>query len=169
MAAIDKLYVKDFYEYDELRRWAMVYYPELLFYFNYIDLTRSDWDEWRLDYVKDSMKRSNIDHNKLGDYKNKEEAIKNLIEHYLITADYECSVEQATDEVEYIIEAYNRTAMEWEDKFSYPITNTPFSVDKKLKWICPIPFVRKYLHEQCGVNPKYEWFYRLFWRGKKHF
>lgn len=169
MAAIDKIYVKDFYEYDELRRWAMVYYHELLFYFKYIDLTRSEWDEMSLEYVRTAMKRSNIDHNKLGDYKSKEEAIKNLIEHYRITADYECSVEQATDEVEYIIEAYNRTAMEWEDKFSYPITNTPFSVDKKLKWICPIPFVRKYLHEQCGVNQKYEWLYRLFWRGKKYF
>lgn len=169
MAAIDKIYVNDYYEYDNFRRWAIVYYPELVFWFGYIDLRYSDFEEMRSDYVKDSMEIAKRDHNKLGEYKDKEEAINNLIENYRITADYECSVEQAADEVEHIIESYNRTAMDWEYKFSFPILNTPFSVDKKLKWICPIPFVRKYLHEQCGVNPKYEWFYRLFWRGKKHF
>lgn len=45
----------------------------------------------------------------------------------------------------------------------------PHSVDRKLKWICPVPCVRVYLHKQCGVNPKWEWLYKIFWRGKKHF
>lgn len=27
----------------------------------------------------------------------------------------------------------------------------------------------EYLHKQCGVNPKWEWLYRIFWRGKKYF
>lgn len=169
MAGIDKLYVKDFYEYDCLRKWAIVYYPELLFYFYNIADTYSDWEERRSEFVKASMKRASIDHNKLGDYKNRGEAIANLIEHYRITAGYNCPGEQAKDEVNYIIEAYHRPVMVWEQKYTTPIMNTPLSVDKKLKWICPIPFVREYLHKQCGVNQKYEWLYSLFWRGKKHF
>ena len=102
MAAIDKLYVKDFTEYEDLRLWALVYYPKLLLYF---------YDPTVTKYEADGR----------------------------------------------II------------RFPTPIINTPFSIDKKLKWICPVPCVREYLHKQCGVNPKWEWFYRLFWRGKKYF
>ena len=56
-----------------------------------------------------------------------------------------------------------------EDSYTFPVMNTPLSVDRKLKWICPVPCVREYLHKQCGVNPKWEWLYKIFWRGKKHF
>ena len=97
MAAIDKLYVRTYEEYDEVRRWALVYYPKLLIYFYSIDFRLEDF------------------------------------------------------------------------KHAQPITNTPFKVDMKLKWICPVPCVREYLHEQCGVNHKWEWLYKIFWRGKKYF
>lgn len=100
MAAIDKLYTDSFYEYDELRTWAIAYYPELLFYFYDICLTYKDFE-------------------KAGG--------------------------------------------------SIPIMNTPLKVDRKLKWICPVPCVREYLHKQCGVNPMREWMYRFFWKGKKYF
>ena len=97
MAAIDKLYVRTYDEYDDVRRWALVYYPKLLIYFYSIDLRREDF------------------------------------------------------------------------KHAQPIMKTPLSVDRKLKWICPVPCVREYLHKQCGVNPKWEWLYKIFWRGKKYF
>lgn len=97
MAAIDKLYVRTYEEYDEVRRWAIIYYPKLLIYFYHIDI-------------------------RMDDFKN-----------------------------------------------TQPITNTTFKVDRKLKWICPVPCVREYLHKQCGVNPKWEWLYKIFWRGKKYF
>lgn len=97
MAAIDKLYVRTYDEYDDVRRWALVYYPKLLIYFYNIDLRQDDF------------------------------------------------------------------------KHGQPIMNTPIKVDRKLKWICPVPCVREYLHEQCGVNPKWEWLYKIFWRGKKYF
>lgn len=97
MAAIDKLYVHTFQEYEEVKLWALVYYPKLLIHFYSIDLRQDDF------------------------------------------------------------------------KNAQPITNTPFKVDRKLKWICPVPCVREYLHKQCGVNPKWEWLYKIFWRGKKHF
>ena len=99
MAAIDKLYVRTYEEYDDLRRWALVYYPKLFIYF------------YDLNYPRGKFLNG----------------------------------------------------------IGVPVTNTPFSVDRKLKWICPLPCVREYLHKQCGVNPKREWFYKIFWRGKKYF
>jgi hypothetical protein len=97
MAAIDKLYVKEYLDYDELVKWSLVYYPKLLL-FMCLSLRYQDFGEHEV-----------------------------------------------------------------------PIMNTPFSVDRKLKWICPVPCVREYLHNQCGVNPKWEWLYKIFWRGKKYF
>jgi hypothetical protein len=97
MAAIDKLYVRTYAEYDDLRRWALVYYPKLLIYFYSIDLRLQDF------------------------------------------------------------------------MHAQPIMNTPVKVDSKLKWICPVPCVREYLHKQCGVNQKWEWLYKILWRGKKYF
>ena len=97
MAAIDKLYVRTYEEYDDVKRWAIIYYPKLLIYFYHIDLRMDDF------------------------------------------------------------------------RHAQPITNTPLKVDRKLKWICPVPCVREYLHNQCGVNPKWEWLYKIFWKGKKYF
>ena len=104
MAAIDKLYLQSYYDYDILRTWAMAYYPELLFYFYDICLTYKDFEQ-----------------------------------------------------------------AETDPKLYIPVMNTPIKVDKKLKWICPVPCIRDYLHNQRGVNPKWEWLYRIFWKGKKHF
>lgn len=95
MAAIDKLYVKEYYDLYILRLWALIYYPKLLFYF------------------------------------------------------------------------YDSALMATNIKGKTPIMNTPFKVDKKLKWICPVGCVREYLVNQCGV--KEHWYYKLFWRGKKYF
>lgn len=114
MAAIDKLYVYDYTDYDDLRKWALAYYPKLLiFFYN----TVWDWTDYE---------------------KSKKSWLK-------------------------------RTKGATEDEFSFPVMNTPFHVDRKLKWICPVPCVREYLHTQCGVNPKWEWLYKIFWRGKEYF
>jgi hypothetical protein len=75
--------------------------------------------------------------------------------------------EQAEEEAFAIIDAYEKSARDWEDSYTCPIMNTPFVVDDKLLWICPIPCVRKYLEEHCGYKTK--WYHKLFWRGKKHF
>ena len=169
MAAIDKLYVHSWYEYDDLRRWAMAYYPELLFYFYDIDIKYKDWENNVRAYVDNNMDIAKRDFKKLGPYSSKAEAEYNLKKYYKKTANYDCPTEQAIDEVNYIIEAYMRKTAEWEELYFHPITSTPLSVDRKLKWICPVPCVRKYLHEQCGVSQKWEWLYKIFWKGKKHF
>ena len=168
MAAIDKMYVHSYYEYDDLRRWAIAYYPELLFHFYDITMTFQQWENNCRSWVKGQLKIAKRDYKKLGDFGDfPVNAVANLIENYKNVAGYDCPIQQAEDEVKHIIESYNRTIEDWEHLYSCPIMNTPFDVDKKLLWICPVPCVRKYLEEQCGYKTK--WYHKLFWRGKKHF
>jgi len=169
MAAIDKLYVHHYYEYIELRNWAIVYYPKLLLCFYNWQLTWKEYDENKAYWIETSKEYAQRDFKRFGKFKSNKEAVQNLIKHYKETADYDCSVEQAKEELEKCIEEYNRTDEEWEEYYSFAVMNTPFHIDRKLKWICPIHCVREYLHKQCGVNPKWEWLYKIFWRGKKYF
>lgn len=169
MAVIDKLYVHTFQEYNEVKLWALIYYPKLLLYFYDINLTDNQYYENRRQWVNNTKECFERDFKKLGDFKTIEEAITNLKTHYKESANYECPFSQAEDEVWIIINHHDKTESELEDEYSFPVMNTPLSVDRKLKWICPVPCVREYLHKQCGVNPKWEWLYRIFWRGKKYF
>lgn len=166
MAAIDKLYVHSYCEYDDLRRWAIAYYPELLFYFYDITMTYQQWEDNCRAYVKRRIAIAKRDYEKVGS-SGESNAVKNLIKHYKKAANYNCPIEQAQDEAFAIIDAYNKTVRDWEESYNCPIMNTPFEVDKKLLWICPIPCVRKYLEEHCGYKTR--WYYKLFWKGKKHF
>ena len=169
MAAIDKLYIRDYHDYNELRNWAIAYCPELLFYFYDTTLTYESWEKSRTDFVCKQMKIAQRNYEKLGNFKKKAEAISNLQMHYYKSANYQCSFKQARSEVDDIIKSFMRDESEWAEIYSSPCLCTPFDVDMKLKWICPVPCVREYLHKQCGVNPKWEWLYKLFWKGKKHF
>ena len=170
MAAIDKLYVHSYYEYDDLRKWTIAYYPELLFYFYDITLTWSRYAENVKERVEQEEKRIKRDYAKLGHSCSLDEAVENLQKYYKEIVGYDCPKEQAIEEVKYIISSYDKLKNGLlVEEYTFPVMNTPFSVDKKLKWICPVPCVREYLHKQCGVNPKWKWFYKLFWRGKKHF
>ena len=169
MAAIDKIYVKSFYEYDDLLMWAFVYYPKLLMYFYNIHMTYADFEKHKDDYVSQTRKDVEKEFEKMGGRGlSREEYVENLRKHYK-KFEYDAPDSQLNYEVDYILDLDNKTDDELRDSFSCPITNTPTFIDRKLKWLCPIPFVRKYLHENCGVNPKYEWFYRLFWKGKEFF
>lgn len=168
MAAIDKLYVHSYYEYDDLRMWAIAYYPELLFHFYDITMTYQRWEDNCRAYAKQHIAIAKRDYEKLGDFNGDPIiAVANLMEHYEKTTGYACPLEQAQEEAFAIIDAYKRTAGDWEDLYSCPIMNTPFDVDKKLLWICPVPCVRKYLEQHCGYKTK--WYHKLFWKGKKHF
>ena len=165
MAAIDKLYIHSFYEYDDLRKWAIVYYPELLFYFYDITMTYQKWEDNCKAYIKQHITIAKRDFEKIGGVESK--AVENLIKHYKEVADYDCPQDQAENEAFAIINAYKKTARDWEELYSMPVMNTPLEVDRKLLWICPVPCVHKYLEEQCGY--KIKWYHKLFWRGKKHF
>ena len=169
MAAIDKIYVKEYYEYMEIKLWALMYYPKLLFYFYNISLTYKEYLLNKAEWKKETKARILKSHKRLGEYNTQEEAIQNLINHYKVSADYDCPYEQAKDEVLSDFYYMSLTDEQLTNLYEFPVTNTPLRIDRKLKWICPVSSVRKYLHKQCGVNPKYEWLYKIFWRGKKYF
>lgn len=167
MAAIDKLYVHSYYEYDNLRRWAIAYYPELLFYFYDITTTYQQWEDNCKAYVNNQLKIAKNEYNKLlqfGDPIDKNTVIINKIKYYKEQG-IELSMVNVLKEFDYTIKSYNKTAEDWERYYSCPIMNTPIKVDKKLKWICPIPCVRKYLEEHCGYKTR--WYHKLFWKGNK--
>ncbi len=165
MAAIDKMYVHSYYEYDDLRKWAIAYYPELLFYFYDIMMTYRQWEYNCEVYVKQHIAIAKRDYEKIG--KSQALAVENLIKYYKEVANYDCPREQAEEEAFAIIDAYERTARDWEDLYSRPIMNTSYDIDLYLKWHCPVPCVRKYLEEHCGYKTR--WYHKLFWRGKKHY
>ena len=169
MAAIDKMYVHSYYEYDDLRKWAIVYYPQLLFYFYTITLDYTLWqknvDSW-LHATKRHITWDLVI--RLGSVNNTDDAIQNLIKYYKESVNYDCSYEQAKSEVDDIFaRKMLLDAGMLEEEYSLPVMNTPLSVDRKLLWICPISCVRKYLEEQCGYKTR--WYHKLFWRGKKYF
>lgn len=166
MAAIDEMYCHSYYEYDDLRRWAIAYYPELLFYFYDIALTYKQWEDNCSNYVKQQIAIAKRNFSEVGHIYTPI-LVDNIIKRYKEEADYDCPKKQAEEEAAYIQENFNRTAEDWENSYTFPIMNTPFSVDKKLLWICPVPCVRKYLEEHCGYKTK--WYHKIFWRGKKYF
>lgn len=169
MAAIDKMYCHSYYEYDDLRKWAIVYYPQLLFYFYTITLDYTLWQKnvnsW-LDTTKRHIMWGLV--MRLGNTNNTDDAIQNLIKYYKESVNYDCPYEQAKSEVDDIF-ARKRLldAGMLEEEYTFPVMNTPLNVDRKLLWICPISCVRKYLEEQCGYKTR--WYHKLFWRGKKYF
>ena len=169
MAAIDKMYCHSYYEYDDLRKWTIVYYPQLLLYFYNIILDYTKWqknvDSW-LDEVKRHITWDLV--MRLGNANNTDDAIQNLIKYYKESVNYDCPYEQAKSEVDDIFARKKLLdAGMLEEEYTFPVMNTPLSVDRKLLWICPIPCVRKYLEEQCGYKTR--WYHKLFWRGKKYF
>lgn len=164
MAAIDKIWINDYYTLSKLRLWAIIYYPKFLWFF-YDDALTMDESKFnkvkqrRAKYAKDAYKRhwSSI---------SPDGTLECAIAYYkrapFNMSDYGADKE-ATEDCENALKS--RKTIESEIKIA--VTNTPIRIDRKLKWICPIPEVRTYLHSQCGVTE--HWYYKLFWRGKKYF
>ena len=168
MAAIDKIYVKNYYQYDDLLRWSLIYYPKLLAYFYNIHMTYKDFEKAREDYVDIFKKNNKGLFERIGKTFKLQKAAKNLKKHYK-ESDYDASDEQCFNEAKEIIKRLRLKKSQIEDSYELPITNTPLEIDRYLKWHCPLPFVREYLHNNCGVNPKWDKFYKLWWHGKKEF
>ena len=170
MAGVDKLHLRNWHEFDELVRWSICHYPELLNYMYDWRMTYKDWDKSMKDSIKTTKKINARDLKKIGGKDvSLRDGIYNLIDYYRNEADYECSYDQAKCEVEHILDIANKSDIELEDDYSRPVMNTPCVIDRKLLWICPLPEVRKYLYEQCGYKKRWEWLYKIFWKGKKEF
>lgn len=93
MAAIDKLYVHTFQEYEKVKLWALVYYPKLLLYFYNISLTYKQYHENRREWCVNAKRGIAKSHERLGKYTTQEEAIHNLIKYYKEVSDYDCPYE----------------------------------------------------------------------------
>ena len=163
MAAIDKLYLKNYYDLDDLRRWALIYYPKLFFYF-YDSALTINYESF-CKYKKKCAKAAKKAY--LADWvrHSPDNTINGAIAFLMDKCNY--SEKDAREEAQNI---YNNSRLSTEDlerDATLPVMNTPFKVDKKLKWICPLSCIREYLQKQCGV--KEHWYYKLFWKGKKHF
>lgn len=169
MAAIDKMYVNSYFDYDDLRLWAIIYYPKLLRYFYDITTTWQEWEDNRKTYVEHQRSIAETEYNKLkefGDIHDKNTIVCKRIQYYKEQG-IELSIDSVSRNFDYIINIYNKSTEDWEESYSCPIMNTPFSVDRKLLWICPVPCVRKYLEKHCGYKTR--WYHKLFWRGRKMF
>lgn len=168
MAGIDKLYCHSYLEYDDLLRWSLIYYPKLINYFYNIHISPTEFENNLNKHIERTRKIYEKDFKKIEGFKNLDEAKENLHKHYK-NINYDASDKQLEEEVALIISNKAKPDSEIIENYSIPILNTPFKVDNYLKWICPLPFVRKYLHNQCGVNQKWEWLYKIFWKGKSEF
>lgn len=169
MAAIDKIYVHEYYEFEDFIEWALMYCPRLLRYCYDWRMTYSEYSQRKREWVKSTRKRIIKDYERLGKFKTIQETISNKVEYYKKLGIDVFSIGAIEEDIKYVISQYRKSNAELENEYSFPVCNLRTKQDKYLKWHCPLPFVREYLHEQCGVNPKLEWLYKLFWKGKKEF
>lgn len=170
MAGVDKMYLKSWYAFDRLVKWSICHCPVLLNYFYDWRMTYMEWDKADQEYVKTTRVINERDLEKIGGKDTTpHKGAKMLIEHYKEVSDYDCPYEQALSEVTSILDIAHKDDFELAEEHSRPVLNTPISIDKKLLWLCPIPEVREYLHDQCGYKRRWEWLYKIFWRGKKEF
>lgn len=168
MAAIDKLYLKEYYEYDDLRKWVIAYRPQLLVYFFGAFITYNEWKTWKDSVVENKIKDFQREGGKIFNGSHID-PIDNLIEHYKKSADYDCPREQAEVEVQYIKENLEKNYDDIYDETSLPVASFPIKVDLWLAWRCPLRCIRKYLLDQCGVDRRWEKIRSLFWKGRKYF
>jgi len=159
MAGIDKLWLSSYYDLSTLRSWALVYYPKL---FIWLDITYTSDAFKRCKMVKAETFKRSMD----AEWRrvSSDGTINAAIAHY-INEGY--SEEEAREEAENLHTVFLARPFTLQEDMKLPVMNTPIKIDKKLKWICPVPCVREYLKNQCGV--KEHWYYKLFWRGKKYF
>lgn len=162
MAAIDKLYVKNFWDLDDLRNWALVYYPKLFLYFysDVFTMTERDFTSQQQEVAESHYKNAH----KFWKEISSDGTLNSAIAYYINTGMTEEEAEELARDV--YLDAH-KSINQLRVEVAIPIMNTPFKVDKKLKWICPLSCIREYLQNQCGV--KEHWYYKLFWKGKKHF
>lgn len=163
MAAIDKLYLNNYNDIENLRKWAFIYYPRLLLYF-YSDALTIDEKSFTV-YKNNYAKRMHDMFHKQWDKMSCDGTVNAAIAY--CKGHWDMDEEEATWQANEAYKDYKKSLQELRGDANIAVMNTPFQVDKKLKWICPLSCIRKYLQNQCGV--KEHWYYKLFWKGKKYF
>ena len=156
MAAIDKMYLKDYYVFDEFRLWCLIHNPKLLKHFYHWNMTQQEWD---------NMKESVYRHNKESNDRHLIYAysVESLQEYYQERG-YDAPLVQLMAEVNGVLKVQEalKDKKSYIENFRIAVTNFSCKEDKYLLWHCPIKEVREYLTKQCGYKEK--WYYKLFFK-----
>lgn len=163
MAAIDKLHLSSYHELISLKKWAIIYYPELLSYIYdcYFNITAEEFQKTKERIARDYYNTYQLNWKKVSPDNTLNGAIAHLMSECGLSE--EGAVEDANEYYRY----KQKSEEECINDVTVSVMNTPLRVDRKLKWRCPLPCIRMYLQSQCGV--KEHWYYKLFWRGKKEY
>ena len=156
MAAIDKMYLKDYCVFDEFRLWCLIHNPKLLRHFYHWNTTQQEWNKW-----KENIYNRNKEINDL--YMPYASTIESLQDYYK-KSDYIASYDQVYDEVTETLEEHEalKDKQTYIENITLPVTNFSCKEDKYLLWHCPIKEVREYLIKQCGYKER--WYYKLFFK-----
>lgn len=157
MAAIDKMYLKDYYAFDKFRVWCLIHNPKLLQSFYYWNLTQKEWDDWK-ESIYQSRKES------YDESFNHSSTVELLREDYKKCGFESPSTKQLEEEVISFLTEFEK--LKYKDTYieniTLPVTNFSCKEDKYLLWHCPIEEVREYLTKQCGYTER--WYYKLFFK-----
>lgn len=184
MAAIDRLYLKNYDEFTEFRIWCIRFFPKLLLKFYNPFQNYTEWDEkQKIHFGKwAEYTVENYEHYKCG-----EDFVKSCKQYFSET----CGIDEklfyceaykkerkfAEEDIQHFIDEYNEyksieaypkgtSDIHLFKEMELPIANFSTYEDKLLKWFCPLDGVRKYLQKHCGVKNPYAWYYKIFWKGK---
>ncbi|MCM1031575.1 MAG: hypothetical protein NC410_09085 [Oscillibacter sp.] len=165
MAAIDKIYVSNFQDFDDFRKWVMIYYPKMSRYFYNYFMSESEFDKWMEEVYQSRIEKITKTYEKFEGSLGVEKVKEHLFQLYC----NESNLFDVSHDAQSIIDDFLDTKRLNKDDFiekhcHVPITNFPCRCDKILLWRCPIPFVRDYLKKNCGYKTK--WYHKLFWKGK---
>ena len=167
MAAIDKMYLKDYYVFDNFRLWCIANKPTLLYHFYNWNMNEKEWNEWKENCYNNAKEINDKAHERFCSFeklrKYYDEIIKSMKEEY---SDYSITIldEQVRDEVKYHLDCRKELLDKetWIKNHELPITNFSCKEDKYLLWHCPIEEIRKYLIDQCSYKER--WYYKLFFK-----
>ena len=156
MAAIDKMYLKDYYVFDEFRLWCLIHNPKLLKHFYHWNLTQQEWNKWKENIYNRSKEMNDC-------YMSYAYTIESLQDYYKKSG-YIASYDQVCDEVDGALKEHEalKDKQTYIENITLPVTNFSCKEDRYLLWHCPIEEVREYLIEQCGYKEK--WYYKLFFK-----
>lgn len=154
MAAIDKLYVKNYWDFAILRLWVLINNPSLLVnIYNPFDTEYKGWEKRKEELYEDAKRTAMLFFNKYPTLEDFRKVHKDGMKDDDIVHDYNSMVnlkDSLQDEWKY------------KDNISFPIATFSLKQDRWLFWHCPLDFVREYLKEQCGYKEK--WYHKIIFK-----
>lgn len=171
MAALDKMYIKDWTDFCDLREWFIAFYPERIGCFYNLWLSYSEFQS-RYENIK-ANSRTGIKQfydTYIKPYKTLDLAAHAYVDgrHFFINsnnATYMDNIKGAKDIILEMKNKYDNLEQYLDENVSIAVTSTSFETDKILLWRCPLAFVREYLETNCGYKTK--WYHKLFFKEVK--